>query len=217
MFDLSHYSKKTIDIMYEFPHGLEELEGIANRTDFDLGSHTKNQGDLNIGAAIKENTDSVSRLAIQDVETKEWSVPYVIEPSAGVERGMLAVLNEAYSVEKIGENKERTVLSLAPHLSPIKAAIIPLKRNNEDIVRIAKEVKVELQGLGLGRVLLENTGNIGKSYRKHDEIGTPICITIDFDTLENKTITIRNRDTMLQTKANISEAQKILKDLLVKQ
>jgi len=215
--DLSHYSKKTIDIMYEFPHGLEELEGIANRTDFDLGSHTKNQGDLNIGAAIKENTDSVSRLAIQDVETKEWSVPYVIEPSAGVERGLLAVLNEAYSVEKIGENKERTVLSLAPHLSPIKAAIIPLKRNNEDIVRIAKEVKVELQGLGLGRVLLENTGNIGKSYRKHDEIGTPICITIDFDTLENKTITIRNRDTMLQTKANISEAQKILKDLLVKQ
>jgi glycyl-tRNA synthetase len=215
--DLSHYSKKTIDIMYEFPHGLEELEGIANRTDFDLGSHTKNQGDLNIGAAIKENTDSVSRLAIQDIETKEWSVPYVIEPSAGVERGMLAVLNEAYSVEKIGENKERTVLSLAPHLSPIKAAIIPLKRNNEDIVRIAKEVKAELQGLGLGRVLLENTGNIGKSYRKHDEIGTPICITIDFDTLENKTITIRNRDTMLQTKANISEAQKILKDLLVKQ
>ena len=215
--DLSHYSKKTIDIMYEFPHGLEELEGIANRTDFDLGSHTKNQDDLNIGAAIKENTDSVSRLAIQDVETKEWSVPYVIEPSAGVERGLLAVLNEAYSVEKIAENKERTVLSLAPHLSPIKAAIIPLKRNNEDIVRTAKEVKAELQGLGLGRVLLENTGNIGKSYRKHDEIGTPICITIDFDTLENKTITVRNRDTMLQTKANISEAQKILKELLVKQ
>ena len=215
--DLSHYSKKTIDIMYEFPHGLEELEGIANRTDFDLGSHTKNQDDLNIGAAVKENTDSVSRLAIQDAETKEWSVPYVIEPSAGVERGMLAILNEAYSVEKIGENKERTVLSLAPHLSPIKAAVIPLKRNNEDIVRTAKEVKAKLQGLGLGRILLENTGNIGKSYRKHDEIGTPICITIDFDTLENKTITIRNRDTMLQTKANISEAQKILKDLLVNQ
>ena len=156
-------------------------------------------------------------MAIQDAETKEWSVPYVIEPSAGVERGMLAVLNEAYSVEKIGENKERTVLSLAPHLSPIKAAIIPLKRNNEDIVRTAKEVKAKLQGLGLGRILLENTGNIGKSYRKHDEIGTPICITIDFDTLENKTITVRNRDTMLQTKANISEAQKILKDLLVNQ
>ena len=130
---------------------------------------------------------------------------------------MLAILNEAYSVEKIGENKERTVLSLAPHLSPIKAAIIPLKRNNEDIVRTAKEVKAKLQGLGLGRILLENTGNIGKSYRKHDEIGTPICITIDFDTLENKTITVRNRDTMLQTKANISEAQKILKDLLVNQ
>ena len=212
--DLSHYSKKTIDIMYEFPHGLEELEGVANRTDFDLGSHTKNQDSLNIGATIKENADSVSRLATQDAETKEWSVPYVIEPSAGVERGMLAILNEAYSVEKIDGKKERTVLSLKPHLSPIKAAVIPLKRNNKDIVRVAKEVKEELQRLGLGRVLLENTGNIGKSYRKHDEVGTPICITIDFDTLENKTITVRDRDTMAQTKADISEAPKILKNIL---
>ena len=212
--DLSHYSKKTIDIMYEFPHGLEELEGVANRTDFDLGSHTKNQDSLSIDAAIKKNSDSVSRLATQDVETKEWSVPYVIEPSAGVERGMLAILNEAYSVEKIDGKKERTVLSLKPHLSPIKAAVIPLKRNNKDIVRIAKDVKEELQRLGLGRVLLENTGNIGKSYRKHDEVGTPICITIDFDTLENKTITVRDRDTMVQTKANISEAPEILKNIL---
>ena len=212
--DLSHYSKKTIDIMYEFPHGLEELEGVANRTDFDLGSHTKNQDSLSIDAAIKKNSDSVSRLATQDVETKEWSVPYVIEPSAGVERGMLAILNEAYSIEKIDGKKERTVLSLKPHLSPIKAAVIPLKRNNKDIVRIAKDVKEELQRLGLGRVLLENTGNIGKSYRKHDEVGTPICITIDFDTLENKTITVRDRDTMVQTKANISEAPEILKNIL---
>ena len=200
--------------MYEFPHGLEELEGVANRTDFDLGSHTKNQDSLNIDAAIKKNSDSVSRLATQDVETKEWSVPYVIEPSAGVERGMLAILNEAYSVEKIDGKKERTVLSLKPHLSPIKAAVIPLKRNNKDIVRVAKEVKEELQSLGLGRILFENTGNIGKSYRKHDEVGTPICITIDFDTLENKTITVRDRDTMAQTKANISEAPVILKNIL---
>jgi len=200
--------------MYEFPHGLEELEGVANRTDFDLGSHTKNQDRLNIDATIKENVDSVSRLATQDVETKEWSVPYVIEPSAGVERGMLAILNEAYSVEKIDGGKERTVLSLKPHLSPIKAAVIPLKRNNKDIVRVAKEVKEELQRLGLGRVLLENTGNIGKSYRKHDEVGTPICITIDFETLENKTITVRDRDTMAQTKASVSEAPEILKNIL---
>ena len=127
---------------------------------------------------------------------------------------MLAILNEAYSVEKIDGKKERTVLSLKPHLSPIKAAVIPLKRNNKDIVRIAKDVKEELQRLGLGRVLLENTGNIGKSYRKHDEVGTPICITIDFDTLENKTITVRDRDTMVQTNANISEAPEILKNIL---
>ena len=125
-----------------------------------------------------------------------------------------AILNEAYSVEKIDGKKERTVLSLKPHLSPIKAAVIPLKRNNKDIVRVAKEVKEELQRLGLGRVLLENTGNIGKSYRKHDEVGTPICITIDFETLENKTITVRDRDTMAQTKASVSEAPEILKNIL---
>ena len=200
--DLSHYSKATFDIMYDFPHGLEELEGIANRTDFDLGSHSKNQKDFNIKANIQENKNSTTKLAIQDLENKEWFIPFVIEPSAGVERGVLAVLNEAYTIE---EANKRTLLKLKPHLSPIKAAVIPLKRNNSDLVNIANKVKSELQSLGLGRVMVENTGNIGKNYRRHDEIGTPLCITIDFETLENQTVTIRDRDTMKQEKVSLSE------------
>ena len=203
--ELSHYSKRTVDLMYEFPHGEEELEGIANRTDFDLGSHSKNQDQLNIQSKIRENSDSNSRLAIQDKDSNEWIVPFVIEPSAGVERGVLAILNEAYKVEKLEDGKERIVLALKPHLSPIKAAVIPLKKNNEDLVSLAKNVKDELQSLGKGRVLLENTGNIGKSYRKHDEIGTPMCITIDFDSLDNNTVTIRDRDTMEQKTIQIQE------------
>ena len=203
--ELSHYSKRTVDLMYEFPHGEEELEGIANRTDFDLGSHSKNQDQLNIQSKIRENSDSNSRLAIQDKDSNEWIVPFVIEPSAGVERGVLAILNEAYKVEKLEDGKERIVLALKAHLSPIKAAVIPLKKNNEDLVSLAKNVKDELQSLGKGRVLLENTGNIGKSYRKHDEVGTPMCITIDFDSLDNNTVTIRDRDTMEQKTIQIQE------------
>ena len=203
--ELSHYSKRTVDLMYEFPHGEEELEGIANRTDFDLGSHSKNQDQLNIQSKIRENSDSNSRLAIQDKDSNEWIVPFVIEPSAGVERGVLAILNEAYKVEKLEDGKERIVLALKAHLSPITPAVIPLKKNNEDLVSLAKNVKDELQSLGKGRVLLENTGNIGKSYRKHDEIGTPMCITIDFDSLDNNTVTIRDRDTMEQKTIQIQE------------
>ena len=203
--ELSHYSKRTVDLMYEFPHGEEELEGIANRTDFDLGSHSKNQDQLNIQSKIRKNLDSNSRLAIQNKDTNEWIVPFVIEPSAGVERGVLAILNEAYKVEKLEDGKERIVLALKPHLSPIKAAVIPLKKNNDDLVSLAKNIKDELQSLGRGRVLLENTGNIGKSYRKHDEVGTPMCITIDFDSLENNTVTIRDRDSMDQKTIQIQE------------
>tara|TARA_B100000945_G_C20390299_1_gene601870 strand:+ start:142 stop:1491 length:1350 start_codon:yes stop_codon:yes gene_type:complete len=196
--ELAHYSKATVDIMYKFPHGLEELEGIANRTDFDLGSHSREQSELNLTAKVDVNTHSNAKLAIQDTKTGDWFVPYVIEPSAGVERGFLAILNEAYNVEKLKDGKERTVLRLKPHLAPIKAAVIPLKRNNKDLVERAKDIKNELQSLALGRVLLENSGNIGKSYRKHDEIGTPMCITVDFQSLEDGTVTIRDRDTMKQ-------------------
>ena len=211
--ELAHYSKATVDLMYKFPHGLEELEGIANRTDFDLGSHSKNQSDLDLKSKTKENKRSNSKLAIQN-EDKTWNVPYVIEPSAGVERGFLAILNEAFREEELENGSKRVVLGLKPHLSPIKAAIVPLKKNNPELVKLAKKLKKTLQNEKLGRVILENTGNIGKSYRKHDEIGTPICITVDFDSLEKETVTVRNRDTMDQETISIASLPEFYKKSL---
>lgn len=203
--ELAHYSKATVDIMYKFPHGLEELEGIANRTDFDLGSHTKDQENIKIQSNVMNNKNSNSRLAIQNKETKKWEIPFVIEPSAGVDRGVLAILNESYKKEKLDNGKERIVLAFKPHLAPIKAAVIPLKRNNDDLVQKALVLKSTLQQQKLGRVIFENTGNIGKSYRKHDEIGTPLCITIDFDTLDDQSVTIRDRDTMKQSRMKLDD------------
>jgi glycyl-tRNA synthetase len=213
--ELAHYSKATFDVMYQFPHGLEELEGIANRTDFDLGSHTKAQDEFGINAQVMPNPDSNAKLAIRDLEANEWIVPYVIEPSAGVDRGVLAVLNEAYRVEDLGDGKERTVLSFKPHLAPIKAAVLPLKRNHEGIVTKARAIKQELQALGLGRILFEDTGNIGKGYRRHDEVGTPICITVDFQTVEeDDTVTVRDRDTMEQKRIAVAELPEYVKEVI---
>ena len=209
--ELAHYSKATIDIMYKFPHGVEELEGIANRTDFDLGSHSKDQKELNLKSDVIENNESNAKLALKD-ENNEWVVPFVIEPSAGLDRAVLAILNEAYNIEEV-DGKERVILKLKPHLSPIKAAVIPLKKNDENIVAKAKEIKTKLQKLGLGRVLFENSGNIGKNYRRHDEIGTPVCITIDFETLEENTVTIRDRDTMKQKRISEKELEAEFKKL----
>ena len=204
--ELAHYSKATVDVMYRFPHGLEELEGIANRTDFDLGSHTKSQNDYDLSAEVEPNSDSNAKLAVQDIESKQWQVPYVIEPSAGVDRGVLAVMNEAYRVETLENGSERTVMGFRPHLSPIKVAVLPLKRNHDGIVGKAKEIKQNLQRLGLGRILYEDTGNIGKGYRRHDEVGTPLCVTVDFQTIEeDDTVTVRDRDTMEQQRINIAD------------
>ena len=212
--DLAHYSKSTVDLMYKFPHGIEELEGIANRTDFDLGSHSKNQDELNIDATTIKNSSSNAKLAVQNLNTNQLTVPYVIEPSAGVDRGVLAILNEAFKIEKLEDGKERLVLSFKPHLAPIKAAVIPLKKNNDELVSTAINLKTKLQKMRLGRVVVENTGNIGKNYRKHDEIGTPLCITIDFDTLEKGSVTIRNRDTMAQETIDINNVCSYFRDFL---
>ena len=204
--ELAHYSKATFDVMYRFPHGLEELEGIANRTDFDLGSHTKDQENLGIDAAVATNADSNARLAVRDQQSNTWRVPYVIEPSAGVDRGVLAVLNEAYRVETLDNGSKRTVLGFKPHLAPIKVAVLPLKRNNADIVAKARAIRRDLQALGFGRVLYEDTGNIGKGYRRHDEVGTPLCLTVDFQTIEDDdTVTVRDRDTMAQTRLAVAD------------
>ena len=126
------------------------------------------------------------------------------------------MLNEAYKIEELADGKTRTVLNLKPHLAPIKAAVIPLKKNHDGLVNIASNIKKDLQKLRLGRVLLENSGNIGKSYRRHDEIGTPLCITVDFDTLDDESVTIRDRDTMEQTRIKISKLAVHLKNLILK-
>ena len=209
--ELAHYSKSTVDVMYRFPHGVEELEGIANRTDFDLGAHTKNQRDLDIAATVPANEDSNTRLAVQRQEDKRWTVPFVIEPSAGVDRGVLAILNEAYTVETLDNGSQRTVLSLQPHLAPVKAAVLPLKRNHDGIMGRARALKADLMKLGLGRILFENTGNIGKGYRRHDEVGTPLCITIDFQTLDDETVTVRDRDNMQQERVDTSALADLLR------
>ena len=205
--DLSHYSKRTFDLEYAFPHGTDELEGIANRTDFDLANHSKKQDELSIQAKYNPNSESTTQLAFIDPQAKTKTVPFVIEPSAGVDRAALAILNEAYHEEKLEDGSERIVLKFKPHLAPIKAAVIPLAKNKDELVEKARHIKQLLQAQGVGRVLLENTGNVGKSYRRHDEVGTPLCITVDFDTLEQQpeTVTVRDRDTMAQQRIPVSE------------
>jgi glycyl-tRNA synthetase len=155
---------------------------------------------------VEPNADSNAKLVMQDLENKRWHIPFVIEPSAGVDRGVLAIMNEAYKVETLENGSERTVMSFKPHLAPIKVAILPLKRNHEGIVNKAKAIKKDLMKLGLGRIFYEDTGNIGKGYRRHDEVGTPLCVTVDFQTVEeDDTVTIRNRDTMAQERIAVSE------------
>ena len=217
--ELAHYAKKTVDILYQFPHGLEELEGVANRTDFDLGSHSRHQAELNLTATVKANPHSTTKLGLLDQETNQWLVPYVIEPSAGVERGLLAILVEAYTQETVGENKTRVVLKLKPHLAPIKIAVIPLARNNEALMLKAQAIKKRMLALGLGRVAFEDTGNIGKGYRRHDEIGTPLCVTVDFESLGQSddeslhdTVTVRERDSMQQHRVKIAVLDQWVRD-----
>ncbi len=264
--ELAHYAKRCVDLEYRFPMGFSELEGIANRTDFDLKAHSR-------GA---ENPDSVVELRYFDLESKQHIVPYVIEPSAGADRGTLAFLCEAYEdalvktpsaedsaklkelvdsfvksvakrdnldaavkerlvgegeavsrdlpqslprlmaltenpdadrievmkklrgvADKIAEEHTRTVLHFDPRLAPIKVAVFPLKRNEPRLVEMARGLKRELQEAGI-RTVYDDTGAIGKLYRRQDEIGTPWCVTVDFKSLEDGTVTVRDRDTMSQ-------------------
>ncbi|MDR0319533.1 MAG: glycine--tRNA ligase [Rickettsiales bacterium] len=212
---LAHYAKAAFDIEYEFPHGFDEVEGIHNRQDFDLGSHTKAQGEFDIQAKVMENKDSVSKLNYADPVSGENYIPFVIETAMGVHRAFAAVLDNAYAEEDLGEGNSRIVLKLAPKLSPIKAAVIPLARNVPELVAAAEKVLGELKALGIGRIAFENSGNIGKNYRRHDEIGTPVCITVDHQSLEDGTATIRSRDTMEQTRVALSDIPAIVKSLIV--
>src|SRR6266498_4380946 len=187
----AHYSKATTDIEYEFPFGWKEIEGIANRGDFDLKAHGQASG---------------QDFSYADEETKDKFIPYVIEPSAGVDRIMLAVLCDAYS-----EEKDRVVLKLHPRLAPYKAAVFPLLKNKPELVEKAKNIYDNLRKEFM--VDWDDRGNIGKRYYSQDEIGTPFCITVDFQTLEDNTVTLRDRDTMKQKRVAVGEIENNIQGL----
>ncbi len=212
---LSHYSKRTVDILYEFPTlGFDELEGIANRTDFDLGSHSREQDKLGLTATVMKNEHSTERLTYFDQPTNTHLVPYVVEPAAGVDRGCLAALCEAYDEEVLPNGETRVVLRLKPALAPIKVAVLPLAKNKPDIVAKAKAIKKMLQSGGEMRAVYDDTAAIGKLYRRQDEAGTPFCVTVDYDTLGQSrdgstdlldTVTVRDRDTMTQERIAVAD------------
>ena len=202
---LAHYAKAAVDIEYEFPDGFDEVEGVHNRQDFDLGSHTKSQDEFKIHAKVLENRNSTTKLSYSDPQTGDNFIPYVIETAMGVNRAMLAVMLEAYTEEALPDGKSRIVLKLKPWLAPVKAAVIPLARNVPELLEISNNIENDLRKLGIGRIELENSGNIGKNYRRHDEIGTPVCITVDHQTIEDGTVTLRYRDTMDQVRVPIAD------------
>lgn len=197
------YSKGTYDIEYEFPFGRQELEGVAYRTDYDLSQHQKASG---------------KSLEYFDEETKQKFIPHVIEPSAGVDRTVLALICEAYEEDTAPDDKgkleTRTVLRFHPRIAPVKCGIFPLLKNNEQLVAKAKEI------VGLLRshmnVFYDETGAIGRRYRRQDEIGTPFGVTVDFETLGEKdaalrdTVTLRDRDSMKQERVKISDLVQLI-------
>ena len=187
--DRAHYSKKTIDIEYDYPIGREELMGIAYRTDFDL---------MNIQRASGKSME----YTVKGTNTK--FVPHVIEPSFGVERALMAVLSGAYREDEQNGEK-RVYLALPEHLAPVKFAVSPLLKNKPELVEKAREVYAALAKANPGRVMWDDNGNIGKRYRRQDEIGTPHCVVIDFQTLEDDTVTVRERDTTEQRRVKVEE------------
>ena len=205
--ELAHYSKRTVDIMYRyFPERSdeerqwEELMGIAYRTDFDLRSHSSKATDAE---GNRVNPDSTEDLSYFDEATKQRFYPHVIEPAAGVNRTVLAVLMDAYSEKTTDKGETRVVLKLSPQLAPIKAAILPLAKNKPEIVGMAKAIKRSLQPVL--RAVYDDTGGIGKLYARQDEIGTPFCITVDHQSLEDEAVTVRDRDTWEQERIKVSD------------
>jgi glycyl-tRNA synthetase len=205
--ELAHYSKRTVDIMYRyFPERpeeerqWEELMGIAYRTDFDLRSHSSKPTDAE---GNRTNPDSTEDLSYFDESTKQRFYPHVIEPAAGVNRTVLAVLMDAYSERTNDKGETRVILKLSPQLAPIKAAILPLAKNKPEIVGMAKAIKRSLQPVL--RAVYDDTGGIGKLYARQDEIGTPMCVTVDHQSLEDEAVTVRDRDTWEQERVKVSD------------
>ncbi len=192
--DRAHYSKRTIDFEFDFPFGRKELWGLAYRSDHDLTCHAKASG---------------VDLTYLDTETNERFVPHVVEPSLGVDRTVLAVLVSAYREDEVGDSK-RVYLAFKPSVAPIKAAVFPLMKNKPELQEKAREVYKNLKK-EIPQIMFDDNGNVGKRYRRQDEIGTPYCITIDFDTLEDNTVTVRNRDTAEQERVSIENLVEVLK------
>ncbi len=189
--ELAHYAKAAFDVQYEFPFGWQELEGIHNRTDFDLSRHSQATG---------------KELSYFDEPTKERFIPYIIETSAGCDRTLLTVLIDGYYEEEV-KGETRTVLRIAPHIAPFKAAIFPLV-NRDGMPEVAARIYNDLRKKF--KIFYDDKGAVGRRYRRMDEVGTPFCITVDSQTLQDETVTLRDRDTMQQTRHKIGELEEIL-------
>ena len=210
--ELAHYAKRTVDVQYRFfperedaEKQWDELMGIANRTDFDLRTHSKKPEDAE---GKRLNPDSTDDLSYFDEPTKERFYPYVIEPAAGVNRTVLAVLMDAYTEKTNDKGETRVILKLHPALAPIKAAVLPLAKNKPEIVALAKSIKRALQPSL--RAVYDDTGGIGKLYARQDEIGTPFCVTVDHQSLEDNEVTVRDRDTWEQERVKVAELEEYL-------
>lgn len=187
--DLAHYSKRTIDIEFDFPFGQKELYGLAYRTDFDLKNHEVHSG--------------ISQAYVDD-KTGEKFIPHVLEPTFGLNRTILAILTSVYDEEELGEGDTRTVLRFNPRIAPVQIAVLPLSKK-EDLIKEAEKIASRLKKIA--RVSYDETQSIGKRYRRQDEIGTPYCVTVDFDTLTDNAVTVRDRDTMAQVRIPIADLE----------
>jgi glycyl-tRNA synthetase len=205
--ELAHYAKRTVDIQYRFfperedeERQWDELMGIANRTDFDLKTHSKKPEDAE---GKRLNPDSTEDLSYFDEQTKQRFYPYVIEPAAGVNRTVLALLMDAYSERTNDKGETRVILKLHHSMAPIKVAVLPLAKNKPEIVGMAKAIKRSLQPVM--RAVYDDTGGIGKLYARQDEIGTPFCVTVDHQSLEDEAVTVRDRDSWEQERVKVAD------------
>ena len=219
--ELAHYARATTDLLYRFfperpeeDRQFDEVEGISNRTDYDLTCHTKGgKTVLGDGTSIP-NEHAVMKQAYFDQATGQHLTPYVIEPSGGVDRITLAFLMDAYEEQVLEGGKRRTVLHLHPDLAPVKVAVIPLARNKPEMVGMARRIKQQLQATGSLRSMFDDSGNIGKCYARQDEVGTPFCVTVDHQSLEDQQVTVRHRDTMQQERIGVGALERYLAERL---
>ena len=212
--ELAHYAERTVDIMYRyFPERedeskqWDELMGIANRTDYDLRVHSKKPEDAE---GKRLNPDSTEDLSYFDTATNERFYPYVIEPAIGVNRTLLAVMMDAYTEKTNEKGETRVILKLTPEMAPIKVAVLPLAKNKPEIVEMAKKIKKDLQRSM--RAVYDDTGGIGKLYARQDEIGTPFCVTVDHESLEDNAVTVRDRDTWEQERISLDQLKGYLEE-----